>query len=133
MKPQGKANWLKVKGAKPIRFHVPFKGQAKPKKPIAFRSKSMVAKMKIYNQMREAYLTARPYCFACKSLSAVLGLEKRGEFMSAKTPHAATEIHHRAGRGANLLREETWAGVCRAAHLYIHANPATAKRSGLLL
>lgn len=43
-----------------------------------------------------------------------------------------TEIHHAQGRGINLNNLNTWVGVCRECHRYIHANPSKARSLGLL-
>lgn len=43
----------------------------------------------------------------------------------------ATDVHHKAGRGENLLKISTWIAVCRSCHTYIETNPAEAKEMGL--
>lgn len=46
----------------------------------------------------------------------------------------AVEIHHRAGRiGGRLLAFETYAGLCRSCHAWVHSDVAEAYRSGWLL
>lgn len=42
------------------------------------------------------------------------------------------EIHHAAKRGKNYLDVATWIAVSRPTHLWIEANKAEARRSGLL-
>lgn len=46
------------------------------------------------------------------------------------TGRKATEVHHKAGRGRNLLNVETWLGVTREGHVWIETHPEEAKRLG---
>lgn len=45
---------------------------------------------------------------------------------------AADDVHHKAGRGKNLNRVDTWLAVCRTCHDWIHAHPNEARTRGLL-
>jgi hypothetical protein len=45
----------------------------------------------------------------------------------------STDVHHKAGRVADLLVDETeWIAVCRACHDFIHAHPKDAREMGYL-
>ena len=74
------------------------------------------AAMKEYAKKRKAYLT-RGTCEA-----SIVGVCK-GKM---------TEIHHAQGRGSNLNNVNTWVGVCRPCHNWIHSHPKTARHFGLL-
>src|SRR5690242_17809614 len=69
-----------------------------------------------YSKLRKAYLT-RGWC-------------------EANIKHVCTgrmvEIHHAQGRGPNLNNLNTWVGVCRPCHNWIHAHASKARQMGLL-
>lgn len=44
----------------------------------------------------------------------------------------ASDVHHTAGRKANLLNEDTWLGLCREHHTWVHENAREARKMGLL-
>lgn len=58
---------------------------------------------RLYAKMRVDFLIQNPWCIRCG-----------GE---------ATEVHHKAGRGLNLLNVDTWAAACSACHSYITTHP----------
>jgi hypothetical protein len=66
-----------------------------------------------YKNVRKEYLLASPYCENC-------GIE-------------ATDIHHKARRGPNLCKKETFMSVCRTCHQKIHDCPAWAKENKYLI
>lgn len=68
-----------------------------------------------YFRLRSEYLKANPRCH-------MGGCRKR-----------ATQVHHKAGRGPNLNRTETWMAVCFGCHADIHANPNQSRKDGYLL
>lgn len=87
----------------------------KPKKPVKKRSAKRQRAAKEYTKLRKAYLTR----LACE----------------AKLPVCTgrmVEIHHSQGRGINLNNVNSWVGVCRPCHDWIHAHPSDARKLGLL-
>lgn len=74
----------------------------------------MAGKMRKYYTIRAAFLAENPFCGVCHSSKA-------------------TEIHHKQGRGVNLLATATWVGVCSTCHRFIHLNVSWAYGEGLLL
>ncbi len=65
-----------------------------------------------YAKLRTAYLLEHPWC-----QTGMCG------WGTPVRPTPATEVHHKAGRGKNLLRTETWLAVCRNCHSWIEAHP----------
>lgn len=121
----------------------------KPRKAIAKRSASMAARMKLYREQREAFLKARPWCFACRQLASAIANTRLRELGLAdfevanalqfrleahqRRNHDATTIHHTRGKlGPLLLDERYWKGCCLPAHQFIDANPTLARLAGLL-
>lgn len=45
----------------------------------------------------------------------------------------ADDVHHKKGRGKFLNDVETWMGVCRSCHTWIHEHPNEARRRKVLL
>ena len=43
------------------------------------------------------------------------------------------DIHHKAGRGRFYLDVDTWMGVCRECHDYIHKWPKESREKGWLI
>lgn len=72
-----------------------------------------------YSRLRLQFLKDFPWCSVCLKTKAC--------------PQHATDIHHRAGRGKFLLRVDTWTGLCREHHTWVHDNPAESKVNGLLM
>ena len=120
--------------------------KAARRKPVRQRSARMTARMKLYNERKAAYLTAHPYCCACKQLAAAIevpgAIDGLAAFQKANSQqfaasvatikqHPATTIHHRRGRGKLLLAEEHWAGACVPSHRFITDNPTLATAAGL--
>ena len=65
---------------------------------------------RLYAYKVREFLSSHPDCERCK--------------------REAHDVHHRCGRGKNLMREETWSAVCRECHEWIHQNPKEARRKG---
>ena len=86
----------------------------KPKK-IAPISKKMKVQLDDYSKLRLAFFVIHAICKA--KLQGCSGV--------------ATDIHHKAGRGENLLKINTWLPVCRSCHSYIETHPDEAKELGL--
>lgn len=84
-------------------------------KSIAPISKKMKETVDQYTKIRTAYLVVNPSCKA--RLQGCTG--------------AATDVHHKAGRGENHLRIATWLPVCRSCHSWIELHPTEAKELGL--
>ncbi len=87
-------------------------------RPGAFKrispvSKKRAGQRKEYLKLRDEFLMLRCRCERC-------GL-------------AATEVHHKQGRGKHYLEVATWAALCSKCHNYIHNNVADAKEDGWLI
>jgi hypothetical protein len=82
-------------------------------------SKKMVASNHKYKILREIYLFNHPLCEVCSLLG--------------KDPSPATQIHHKARRGVNHNKIETFMATCFYCHRHIHDNPAWAKENSLLI
>lgn len=85
-----------------------------PPKKLAPVSKKMKETMDEYTKKRVAFLALNPSCQA-----ALVGCTR-----------IATDVHHKAGRGANHNNINTWFAVCRSCHKWIEENPAEAKELG---
>jgi tRNA(Ile2) C34 agmatinyltransferase TiaS len=72
----------------------------------------MVIKMKLYNQLKEVFLTENPKCKVCTKANAV-------------------DVHHIAGRlGKDLTDVNNFLPVCRKCHDWIHSNGKEARALG---
>ena len=91
------------------------------KKRIRPMSKKRQNDNKEYLKRRKVYLDAHPLCEAFWLIWP----------NEPKRP-AATEIHHKLGRGKYLLDESTWCAISRQAHWFIHRNHGKARKLGLL-
>ena len=67
-----------------------------------------------YRKLRKAFLLEHQVC----------------EFSGCRSH--SRDVHHRSGRGPNLLRVETWLALCRKHHDLVHANPKKSRELGLL-
>lgn len=67
-----------------------------------------------YAVLRKAYLDSHQMCQAHLSGCSTY----------------ATDIHHKAGRGENMLDQSTYLAVCRPCHQWIELNPTEAKEKG---
>lgn len=85
-----------------------------PPKKAAPISKKMRETMDEYTKKRVAFLALNPRCQA-----DLVGCTK-----------TATDVHHKAGRGANHNNINTWFAVCRSCHKWIEENPIEAKELG---
>jgi hypothetical protein len=97
--------------------------ERKPGKPmkrgrINRVSKKRAAEGKEYASLREAFLSLRPVC------------EAR---ISGVCSYNSTDVHHKAKRGKNYLKVETWMSVCRACHAHIENNRAESYEKGWLI
>lgn len=91
----------------------------KPKKipkPIPKKSARMTEDLKTYNVLRKVFLESKPICEA-KIKDICLG--------------PADQIHHKIGRGENLLNVKTWLAVCFDCHQWITLHPEEAIKLGL--
>jgi hypothetical protein len=123
----------------------------KRRKPIARISKRRSKQLKEYKLLRDAFLEAHPYCqLACifagineqdafayegavpAAKHIVNGVEIGQSAVSRIIPYSQ-DIHHTRGRyGGNYLNTDTWMAVCRENHIWIHNNPAAARKLNLL-
>lgn len=74
----------------------------------------MEKNLKDYNALRRLFMIGNPSCQA-----KLVGCGGK-----------ATDVHHKAGRGENLLKIGTWLAVCRSCHQWIEEHPAEAKELG---
>lgn len=97
-------------------FFKPFRGpKVKVRTPIPKESVKRQQERQEYTEKRAAYLSTHTFC----------------EFEGCH--RLASEIHHKAKRGANYLNEDTFFAICRTHHRWLHENPAEAREMGLLL
>jgi hypothetical protein len=88
--------------------------QIAPTKPIKQVSKKMVKITGEYEKKRVGFLALHSVCQA--NLSGCM--------------LTATEVHHKAGRGADHNKISTWLAVCRNCHNWIENHPLQAKELG---
>ncbi len=84
----------------------------KPKRPLRRRTPERAKQERQYNKQAAAFKLAHPYCESCGNRTR--------------------DVHHTAGRVANLLNESTWMALCRRCHRWCHDNPGDARRLGWL-
>ena len=77
-------------------------------------SDKMKIRLNLYHNLRKEYLLKHPKCEACEC-------------------EEATQIHHKARRGANLNKTQTWMAVCFGCHRKIEENGRWARQKGYLL
>ena len=113
--PRPKALWVTMRGGRTV-------AEVRPVKPIRRsrvrpRSRRMTKLMAYYNGVvKPQFLEANPRCAVHRD-----------------DHHAATQIHHKFGRASTLLLDARFfKGVCSAGHAFITAEPAAARRAGLL-
>jgi hypothetical protein len=75
-------------------------------------SKKHAKELATYRILRHAYLSEHPKCHLCSSL--------------------ATDIHHTQRRGKHLNNVDSWLGLCRQCHSFVHDNPKQARENNLL-
>lgn len=85
------------------------------KKPIKKVSAKRKAQDREYAKLKKQFMVVHPTC----------------EAQLAQCTKVATDIHHKAGRGVNMLNTDTWLSVCRNCHTYIETHPSEAKEKGL--
>lgn len=81
--------------------------------PLRSRSAKLAHLQRTYTALRWEFLTNNPWCLRCG-----------GE---------ASEVHHRAGRGALLLAVETWIALCHGCHVWVTEHPSEAYERGFSL
>ena len=106
-----------VNHGKYARYCGHFTATVKEVKPIAKVSEPLKEDLKEYKKVRDQFLKENPFCEA--------GLKGCGV--------KATEVHHKRGRGKNLVNVETFLAACHSCHKIIEENPAFAKANGLSL
>lgn len=90
------------------------KKKAKPIKKVATKTAKINQE---YSKLKKQYMAVHPNCEAMVLCSGV----------------KATEIHHKAGRGKNMLNTDTWMATCHRCHRWIHDNDAEAREKRFLL
>lgn len=93
----------------------------KRRKRLRKVSPKRVRENRIYARLRKVFLVENPICDA-----ALLELP-------VVCTGLATEIHHKARRGRNYLKTETWAGLCANCHRWTEENGKAAEKLGLLI
>lgn len=74
-------------------------------------SRKRAAQDRLYSKLRKVFLDRHPICQVCSSARA-------------------TEVHHKAGRGALYLDIELWLAACHDCHQRITEHPAWAIEQG---
>jgi hypothetical protein len=88
------------------------------KTPLRKVSPKLSKELKRYYVLREKFLRENPECMAGMSICC------REE---------STQVHHKARRGKNLNKIETWMAVCGPCHEWIESHANTARELGWLL
>ena len=91
------------------------KGERTQPKQESDRQKAL---NKVYNEVARQYKEDHPYC----------EIRKEG-ICTGRT----SDVHHKAGRGKNLLNTKTFKASCRSCHTYIHENPKESREKGWLV
>lgn len=125
MCPAGTGEHLLIAGRCKFHFRNPVK-PGKPKQDLILQLKELakpvinpVSEKKkkddaTYKKLRRAFLKANGYCMIRKKGCTVI----------------ATDVHHKAGRGANYLKVETWLPACRHCHDIVTEHSAEAIEQG---
>ena len=120
---QPKVIWKNVAGEKFCRecYGRSRTGVAKAPKPNVKRIPSRSSKKQkldlVYTVARNRFLVAHPLCHAR---------------IDARCTQKATEVHHKAGRIAELYLDELyWLPVCHDCHVWCEMHPQEAKALGL--
>lgn len=93
-------------------------GPPKPRKPLKKASQRQKRRLCAYYVARAEYLSTHPACLICLLLD--------------EHPAPATEVHHVFGRGPNTADPRGFCACCRFHREWPHANPAEARRLGVL-
>lgn len=92
------------------------KREVKRKNPIASVSQKRLQQLAEYRKVKKEFMS-RPENQRCPV-----------------TGFRATEIHHTSGRENDRLNDtEYWIAVSREGHIWIHSNPAEARKKGWLI
>ena len=81
--------------------------------PLRRVSKKLGAKLRQYRVLAVQFKKDNPTCQVC-------------------CVKPTSDVHHKAGRGRNLLNVATWMPVCRPCHDFIHQHPSFARKQGYL-
>ncbi len=81
--------------------------------PLRRVSLKQAARLRQYARLRKKFLDLYWLCKWCNAAEA-------------------TDVHHVAGRGRNLLEGDTWLALCRNCHSRVHDNPKLARAMGFL-
>lgn len=87
---------------------------SRPKKKMRKASKKYAKQLKTYNSLKEEFLLVRDICECCKDARA-------------------EQVHHKAGRGKNLNKVETWMAVCQQCHRHIEDHKQWARAMKYIL
>lgn len=99
----------------PLKRTTPLRSRSRLKRtPLKQTSKRQAKALREYRRLRAAYMADHSVCESCGT-------------------QPATDLHHKAGRGANLCRTETFMATCRQCHNAIHSNPSIARIKGHLI
>lgn len=87
--------------------------------------------LNLYRKEAKEFLAHYPLCQACPVL---VGAEIYPAPAGALCQNPTSEVHHKAGRVGNMLRNQAyWLAVCRDCHNWIHGNGKTAEALGLII
>lgn len=105
-----------VEGESLCKWHLSKMRSAKKQlSPAPKKSLKQAALDRIYNSEVAIFKKENPLCMA-----KLIGCTK-----------VTTDVHHRSGRGVNLMNQDTWLPSCRRCHHQIEMNPHFAKALGL--
>lgn len=71
-------------------------------------------RLAVYRVLAREYLAGHPVCEWCNAAQS-------------------TDLHHKARRGMNLCRVDTFSALCRTCHQRVHDHPKWAREVGLLI
>lgn len=113
---QKKALWTKLQGAVVTK--------RKPRKPVRRVSPKQKLLLDRYAKLRSDFLCRVTSCEICTD-----------EWMAGVRNDvcAASQVHHKRGRGKFLLDTDTWMGLCVQHHDAVHRNPRWAMKQGYML
>lgn len=98
---------------KPLKRKTPLK-----RTPIRRVSKKLSRELKRYYVLRDKFLRENPACTAV---------------IDPNCMRISNEVHHKARRGKNLNKVETWMAICGTCHLWIEIHANESRKRGWLL
>lgn len=111
---------------------MPLKRSAKPlrRTPLKRVSDKHGKKLREYFRVRLDYLAKHA---ACEAGPVILRAKLPEYYSVPRCAVWATEIHHIAGRGKNLVNTDTFCATCPDCHRWVHVHGQKARQLGLLV